>query len=108
MVFDKIKFDADTPNKTEFIGGWAGDQIDKFNGWTDEQIQKLIDAIAKGIYKGFIAIVDTLCEFIFWSSKIGIIACIIVYIASKDKKSVSLGIKLLLVYFVATVVRNNI
>ena len=96
-----------TPD-TKIIGGWAGDQLDKFGGWTDEQLQKLGNAITTGIYNGFIAIMDTICDLIYWVSTIGIICCIIIYFASRDKKAVSTGWKLILAYFITAVVISKL
>lgn len=96
-MLNKILLNINVPDDTEFVGGWVGNGLDSIG-----------QSISDGIYNGFIAIVDTLCEFVFIGSKVGIIGCVIVYIASKDKKSVSMGIKLLLAYLIATVVRNNI
>lgn len=87
-----IKFD-----KTEFIGGWVGDGLDSIG-----------QSISDGIYGGFVAIMSTLCDLVFIGSRIGIVGCLIVYVASKDQKSISTGVKLFLAYMIAAIVRNNI
>jgi hypothetical protein len=92
-----IKLKIATPENSEFIGGWAGNQLDK-----------LSKSITDGIYNGFVAIMNTICEFSFWVSSIGIVCCIIVYIASKDKKAISTGIKLALLYLITGVVKSQL
>ena len=77
-------------------------------GWTDAQLQKFGDTITNAIYNGFVAIMDTVCDLIYWGSTIGIICCIIIYFASKDKKVVSTGWKLALAYFITAVVRSKL
>jgi hypothetical protein len=88
-----ILFNVATPENTEIIGGWAGDQLDKLG-----------QSITDGIYQGFVAVMNSVADFIFWGSKAGVLFCIISYIAAKDRRSVSLGVKLLLIYVIAAVV----
>lgn len=92
-----IPIPTDTPNENDIVGGWAGNQLDKLG-----------EAITTGIYNGFVAILDTVLDFVFWASEVGIICCIIIYIASKDNKAISLGWKLALAYIVAAVVSKNL
>jgi hypothetical protein len=90
-------YNIETPKDFEIIGGWTGEQLDNLG-----------KSITEGIYNGFIAIVDTVCNFIFWASQVGIICCIIIYFASKDNKAVSLAWKLGLIYIVTAVVSNKL
>jgi hypothetical protein len=83
--------------KTELIGGWTGDQLDQ-----------LKDSIASGIYEGFVKCMDVICNFVFWGSKIGILCCAIVFIASKDQKAVSTAVKLALIYLITAVVSGQL
>jgi hypothetical protein len=81
----------------QIVGGWLGDQLDKAG-----------QSISDGIYNGFVAITDCIFNFIFWTSQAGIICCIIIYFASKDKKAVSWGWLFSIWYIVASVVKGNI
>jgi hypothetical protein len=98
MCFEKyIPLTADVPISNEIIGGWAGDQLDNLG-----------NAITTGIYNGFISILNTLIDIVFWASEVGILCCIIVYIASKDNKAISLYWKLILAFLVAAVVKKRL
>ena len=91
----KINFNVPTPDNTEIIGGWVGEKLDQLG-----------NTITTGIYNGFIAILSTVCEFVFWGSQVGIISSVIIYIASKDQKAISNSVKLALIYIIAAVVKS--
>jgi hypothetical protein len=83
--------------ETKIIDGWAGDQL-----------EKLGKSISDGIFQGCVAITNCICDFIFWTSKAGIICCIIIFFASKDKKAVSWGWLFALFYIISSVVISKI
>lgn len=79
----------------KIVGGWVGDKL-----------SDLSEAITTGIYNGFVAIVTTVCDFTLIIAEVGIYFCLIVYIASKDTKSVSDGMKFFLAYIIALAVKS--
>lgn len=81
----------------KIVGGWLGDQLDKIG-----------QSITDGIYNGFVTITNCIFDFIFWTTQAGIICCILIYFASKDKKAVSWGWLFAIWYIVASAVRSKI
>lgn len=97
ILSDNFMLKIPTPENGEFIGGWTGVQLDKLG-----------QSITDGIYNGFIAIMDTVSDIVFWGSRVGIMFCIIAYIVAKDRKSVALGVKLFLAYIITAVVMSKL
>jgi hypothetical protein len=92
-----VLYNVDIPDGNQIVGGWLGNQLDNIG-----------KSITDGIYNGFVAVMDGLCGIVFWASKIGILCCVIVYIASKDNKAISFGWKLALLYLIASIVGDFI
>jgi len=92
-----LKSDKDT----EFVGGWVGDGID----WFGESFKKALIDFGKWLLQGLF---DILSPFIEWGSKSVIVACIIIFYCTQDKKAVSTGIKFFFIYIIFLMIRSTI
>jgi len=86
-------------NETEFVGGIVGEALDSIGA-----------SIKNGIVAGFAEIIKILFSFLdpilYWGCQIVIVYCVIIYFSSKDKKSVSVGMKAFLIFITFLVIRS--
>jgi hypothetical protein len=83
--------------ESKIVGGIVGDGLDKIG-----------KSISDGIYNGFVTVTGCIFDFIFWTTQAGIICCILIYFASKDKKAVSWGWLFAIWYIVASAVKGSL
>lgn len=79
--------------EAEIIGGLFGDGLDAIG-----------KSITDGIVNGFLGILKYIIVIIYWGCKIGIIVCLLTYICSQDRSSISLGVKLGFIYLITAII----
>lgn len=83
-------------HEDKFIGGIVGNQIDKVS-----------DSITNGIVNGFYAILEITLEIGYWACSVGILLSVLIFICSKDPKSVSFGVKCGFVLLIIAIIRSS-
>lgn len=77
------------------IGGMAGDFL-----------QGLNNSIRDGIITGFATLFQYFVVLLFWFTKIGILACMLTYFCTGDRKSIIWAFKLGFIYLIIAIINK--
>lgn len=88
-----------TSGKTEFVGGWVGEAGDSFV----ENFKKGFTEIIDWIVKGFFGVSS---PFFDWGCRAVIVACVIIFYCTQDKKSISTALKTFFIYIIFLILRG--